>query len=345
MRDDHIHHKKVKGRHYYYFDTGQRDENGKRIFLRLPDKRDPAFPRAYANACDQRNNRQVMRPIRTFDWLLRAYERSPEFKHLAANTQRSYLTYLGKASRLIRGPDGGSAPLESIEPRDVLAVRDKLMDGGGANQAVRCLSALFAWASKPVRQFMAGNPASAVDLFSEGEHEPWPDWLVEEALQDETVRPIVGLFYFTGQRIGDVIRMQWTDIKDGHIRLRQHKTTTELQIPIAGDLAQILQELPRRGFTILAQSNGKAWSDNSLRLLLQAWAAERGLHVVPHGLRKNAVNALLESECSVAEVSAITGQSLKMVEHYAKKRNQRRLGGSAIIKLDAARQKRGEKGT
>jgi integrase len=343
VRDDHIHHKKAKGRHYYYFDTGQRDERGKRVFLRLPDKRDPAFPRAYANACDQRSKRKFLQPVRTFDWLVRAYEKSPEFRRLAANTQRSYLTYLGKASKLIRGPDGGSASIEAIEPRDILAVRDLLMDGGGANQAVRCLSVLFSWAAKPVRQFMPGNPATAVDLFEEGEHEPWPDWLVEEALRDEAMRPIVGLFYFTGQRIGDVVRMQWTDLKDGHISVRQRKTKVELQIPIAGELAQILQELPRRGFTILAQPNGKAWSDNSLRLKLQAWAREHGVEIVPHGLRKNAVNALLEAECSTAEVSAITGQSLKMVEHYGKRRDQKRLGGSAILKFDAARQKRGEK--
>jgi tRNA(Ile2) C34 agmatinyltransferase TiaS len=76
---------------------------------------------------------------------------------------------------------------------------------------------------------------------------------------------------------------------------------------------------------------------------MQAWALERGVEVVPHGLRKNAVNALLEAECSTAEVSAITGQSLKMVEHYAKKRNQKRLGGSAILKFDAARQRRAKK--
>ena len=342
MRDDHIHHKFVKGRHYYYFDTGQRDEDGKRIFLRLPDRRDPAWHRAVADANDQRNNRKAVRSVRTFDWLMKAHEKSPEFRKLAANSQRSYRIYLAKAAKLLRGPDGSSTPLEAIEPRDVLAVRDRLMDGGGANQAVRCLSALFSWASKPTRQFMATNPALGIDLFDEGEHEPWAEWLVEAALQDEVLRPIVGLFYFTGQRIGDVRKMQWTDIKDGHIQVRQDKTKTELQIPIAGELAQILSELPRRGFTILAQPNGKAWSDNALRLLMQAWASEHSQEVVPHGLRKNAVNALLEAGCSSAEVSAITGQSLKMVEHYAKRRNQKRLGGSAILKFDAARQKRGK---
>jgi hypothetical protein len=56
---------------------------------------------------------------------------------------------------------------------------------------------------------------------------------------------------------------------------------------------------------------------------------------VPHGLRKNAVNALLEAECSTAEVSAITGQSLQMIEHYAKHRNTAKLASTAILKFEA----------
>lgn len=336
----HLHTKRVKGREYCYFETGQRDENGRKIFAPLGSSRDPGFARAYANALDNREKRKFVQPTRTFDWLLRIYEKSPEFKKLAHNTQRSYRTYLGKASKLLRDGEGRSTALGAIESGDVLAIRDRLMDGGGANQAVRSLSALFVWASKPTRKFMAGNPAKEVELFVEGELDPWPDSLVEDALEHDVMRPIVALFYFTGQRISDVIRMQWTDIKDGHIHVRQKKTDTELQIPVAAELVQILHELPRRGFAILTQSNGKAWTDNGLRLKMQAWARERGQEIVPHGLRKNAVNALLEAGCSAAEVSAITGQSLKMVEHYAKKRNQKRLGGSAILKFDGARQRR-----
>jgi hypothetical protein len=51
-------------------------------------------------------------------------------------------------------------------------------------------------------------------------------------------------------------------------------------------------------------------------------------------LRKNAVSALLEAGCSIAEVSAITAHSLQMVEHYSKGRDQRRIGRAAIVKLD-----------
>ena len=52
---------------------------------------------------------------------------------------------------------------------------------------------------------------------------------------------------------------------------------------------------------------------------------------------KNAVNALLEVGCTIAEVSAITGQTHQVVEHYAAKVNRRKLGKAAILKFEAAR--------
>lgn len=62
-----------------------------------------------------------------------------------------------------------------------------------------------------------------------------------------------------------------------------------------------------------------------------AYVGMTSAHVVTHGLRKNAVNALLEAGCSTAETAAISGQSLGMVEHYARARNQQALGTAAVL--------------
>lgn len=339
----HLHHKTAKGNDYWYFDTGLRNEHGRKIFTPMPHKRSPEFPRAYALACEARKRRHNVAPVRTFDWLVKAYEKSPEFLKKKPNTKRSYLNAFAKASKLMRDWEGHSIALERIEPRDILTIRDKLIDGRGANQTVRSLSALFAWASHKGRKYMAENPAADIELFDEGEHDPWPEWLVEDALQDEGVRSIVGLLYFTGQRIGDVLKMRWSDIRGGCIEIVQEKTGKALRIPVASDLQAILAEIPRRGLTILAKSTGSPYGYNGIRPKLKGWIRERGRDDVIHGLRKNAVNALLLAECSTAEVSAITGQSLKMVEHYAKQRDQARLGQAAILKLDTARQKRAKK--
>jgi site-specific recombinase XerD len=95
------------------------------------------------------------------------------------------------------------------------------------------------------------------------------------------------------------------------------------------------QEKPQTA--ILTNANGEPWTQSGLRQKLQAWAKERGHKVVPHGLRKNAVNSLFEAGCTAAEVSGITDQSIGMLEHYAKGRNKLKLGRAAIIKFDAAR--------
>ena len=52
---------------------------------------------------------------------------------------------------------------------------------------------------------------------------------------------------------------------------------------------------------------------------------------------KNAVNALLEAGCTIAEVAAITGQTFQVVEQYAAQVNRGKLGKAAILKLEAHR--------
>ncbi len=63
----------------------------------------------------------------------------------------------------------------------------------------------------------------------------------------------------------------------------------------------------------------------------------REARLVFHGLRKSAVVMLLEVGCTTAEVQAITGQSMQMVEHYAKQVNQKKLAAAAILKWENAR--------
>jgi hypothetical protein len=56
--------------------------------------------------------------------------------------------------------------------------------------------------------------------------------------------------------------------------------------------------------------------------------------IVFHGLRKNAVNMLLEVGCTEDEVGAIVGMSPAMVRHYAKEVRRRHLAINAMKKLE-----------
>lgn len=331
--------KRAKGRDYYYFDTGTKTEAGSPILTPLPNPKAPDFGDCYARAKAARTQRRNKQGILTLDGLIRLYQKSPEWAALSEASKRSYERYLGRASRLMRDKRGDSVPARKIERQDVRALRDALADTpGAASQAVRAVGALFAWAVE--NEKVKDNPAKGVKKFKGKEHQPWPEELVEEALADPQVGMAVALFYFTGQRINEVVRMGWGAIDGDHMKVFVQKTQSHIRVAILPELMEMLKAQPKDSVAILTNANGQPWTQSGLRQKLQAWAKERGHHVVPHGLRKNAVDSLFEAGCTAAEVSGITDQSIQMLEHYAKGRNKLTLGRAAVVKLDAARKAR-----
>lgn len=330
--------KRAKGRDYYYFDLGKRPD-GTRELVPLPHTSDPRFGDCYARAKATRTNR-LKRPLQlTLHDLIRLFERSPEFYQLKPNSQRSYSRYLSKADRMMRDKRGDSIPVKAIERRDVIALRDALADTpGAASQTVRSLAALFSWAIENGRS--TENPAREIRKFRAKPHEPWPEALVDEALGDPQVGLAVALLLFTGQRINEVVNMSWADIRGDYMRVFVQKTQQRMDVAILPELGDMLRRTPKAAPTILVNANGRPWTQSGLRQKLQDWAKARGHKVVPHGLRKNAVNALLEAGCTAAEVSGITGHSIQMVEHYSKAVNRKSLGRAAVVKLDAHRRSR-----
>jgi integrase len=330
--------KKAKGRTYYYFDLGSGDD-GRRLLSKLPDIRDPRFGDCYARAKATRTNRRNRQGTLTLDGLIRSYEKSPEFRNLALASQVSYTRYLAVANRLIRDRHGESPPARLIVRKDVVTLRDALSDTpGAANQAVRAVGALFAWAVE--NEKLPSNPAKAIKKYAAKPHEKWPEDLLEEALADPQVGMPVALLFFTGQRIEDVCRMSWGDIRGDYMAVWQEKKDKQVEVAILPELAERLNALPKISTAILTNANGQPWTQSGLRQKLQEWAKARGVKVVPHGLRKNAVDALLTAGCTAAEVSGITDQSIQMVEHYARGVNKLTLGRAAVVKLDAARKAR-----
>lgn len=330
--------KKAKGRTYYYFDLGT-DSNGRRVLKKLPDIRDPRFGDCYGRAKATRTNRRNRQGTLTLDGLIQSYEKSPEFRGLAAASRISYTRYLAKANSLIRTRQGESPSAKSILRGDIVKLREAMADTpGAASQALRVMNALFKWGVENDK--VKDNPAADVRKFPAKPHEKWPEDLLETALSDPQVGLPVALLYFTGQRINEVVRMSWADISDGFMRVYVQKTKQRMEVAILPELADMLDKAPKLAPTILTNANGQSWTQSGLRQKLQEWAAARGHKVVPHGLRKNAVDSLLEAACTAAEVSGITGHSIGMVEHYSKGVNRKRLGSAAVVKLDAHRKAR-----
>lgn len=326
----HVKYVRSKGRIYAYFNTGQM-HNGRPIRKRLPSPDAPGFYDSYAAFCAGRNRRAVQ--AYDFAALVRDYLGSAEYRSKAVATQKLYALQLQKAVERL-----GKFGIDAIKPAHLHTILDG--EGWGAatqNIFVASIGAVYLWGRR--RSKTTNNPTQSIPKIKTGQHEPWPENVLEAALvaHDDITRLAVHLLYFTGQRLGDVCNMRWNDLRGDLLTITQKKTGKLVEIPIASELRAEIDRTPMAGLTILATKAGQPVKPARLRERLQRFTESRGAKTVPHGLRKNAVIALLEFECTIAEVAAITGQTHAMVEHYAARVNRRRLGASAILKFDAGR--------
>lgn len=323
---------RARGRTYYYFDTG-RKVDGKLVWGKLPDLKAPGFGEVYAGFLAGRTRAANKPAMLTVSALVDRYQRSREFGDLSESTQKTYNTYLTNVINLI-----GNAPADEVLGSDVVEIMDKMADRpGAANMTLGVIGSLYAWASSNGRALVKGDPTKGIVGFKKRDYEPWPEALLAAGLsaEDAKVRLAVSLLYFTAQRIGDVAAARWDDIKSGVLHITQQKTGKMLEIPVHPDLMIALGARPNQDRPLIAREDGGHYSRQSIRSWVQTWAAERNHKVVPHGLRKNAVNALLEAGCTVAETASVSGQSLALVEHYAKRRSNRKLAVKAMAKLQS----------
>lgn len=167
------------------------------------------------------------------------------------------------------------------------------------------------------------NRRAGVKKLKGGEHKPWPPQDLATFRTEAAPHLVLAmeLALWTGQRQGDIIRLRWDDLVDGHVHLVQEMTGKELWIPITRPLATVLAGAPRT-VNVLAQ----AFADELKRVALDGR--------VFHGLRKTTAVMLAEHDCTTKQIAAITGQSDQMVEHYTKGADQRRLAKAAVVKLE-----------
>lgn len=175
---------------------------------------------------------------------------------------------------------------------------------------------------------------------------PWPWGAIElfrAKARPEMVRAMA-LALYTGQRQGDVLRMQWHSVEGELVSVEvvQRKTKKQLWIPVHRDLKSVLAEIGGTEGPVLCDRRGQAWDEPRFRA---TWQREMGRKeftpirekgLVFHGLRKSAVVMLLEAGATDAEVAAVTGQSREMVEHYARQVSQKKLAAAAVLKWEAA---------
>ncbi|MGR3452956.1 site-specific integrase [Pseudooceanicola sp.] len=260
--------------------------------------------------------------------VIRHYIASRRYRDLAPRTRDDYDKHIAYAKEKL-----GHLQPRNIERQHVIRWLDAWAaqeTPHRANYRLRVLSILMEHAKDMGLLTKAEeNPCKGVRQikYARKEREPWPQTKVaafRKAFAHGTrERTIFELCLGSGQRIGDVLRMRWSDIEDGGIRLKQGKTGKPLWVPLTPHLAAALEQAPRRHLTILSDADGPlsyrqaAWCMGEARKKIKAEAWDI------HALRYTAAVELLLSGCNDDLIAAVTGQSPAMVRHYTRHVRQR----------------------
>lgn len=296
----------------------------------------------------------------TFGHLVAAYLGSAEFDGLRDSSKTEYRRHLERAREKL-----GKIRLTGISKPVVIEYRDSLRaTPRTANNALAYLKQLLNFAVE--REMIPINPAASVKrLRDPGEGwQPWPAAALERFAADSkgAARIAFYLGLYTGQRRADCLAMRWGDITNRTISVRQQKTGARVQIPIDFRLEREIeaarqaaekrvQERAAAGksaalpLTIVHRQNGQPYTDDGFGTIWNREQHRLQCNGLPfHGLRKNAVIALLEVGCSRDEVMAITGHATdEMVTHYSRQIDQGKMAARAIAKRERpAKRKRRE---
>jgi integrase len=310
---------------YFRRKTGGRD-----VLTRLPALDDPAFAFEYARLSKGDTSRPP--PVRgSFAALATEFRANLAKRKLASATRTNYLRYIDRIAA-----DLGDRSVKGMRPAHVYRLRDRLAETpGAANNYLAVLRLMLAFACE--RDWRDTNPAAGVPALPLGEHLPWPDDVLVAALANAT--PMTRLAIITGlcsgQRIGDVIRMQWGWCRDGYMQFEQEKTGKPVAIPMHPIWRAELAKHPRKAVTLLYDRSGRPFqSDATLReRLVDLFASIEVTGYTFHGLRKNAACYLSETGLTDEQIGALTGMSPDMVRHYTRHVNALRIAESVSARL------------
>ena len=271
-------------------------------------------------------------------WAIEKFLASPLYNKRAETTKQNYRRVFDQLRRSY-----GTGLLRDLQPRHIRKIRNEIAAGSttAADLAMSLLSALWEFGTEQLGLELGADPTHGIKRVHKvaHEHEPWPPELIERFLREArpSLRLAVKLALYTGQRRSDLVKMKWSQFDGEYIEVRQQKTGALLSIPCHKALRAELKSVPRVAETILIGERGRPLTGKSLGALVRQALREMGVNgYAIHGLRKNAAVALADAGCEVFEIAAITGHlSLEMVQHYAKRRDQRRHARAAIDKWEA----------
>jgi integrase len=272
----------------------------------------------------------------TLGGVIEKYLISKDYRSKAPNTQHIYRRMLDRLKDI-----AGRGLIVDLREHHIRQIRQKFLPSTSqADLAVILLRVLWMFAKEELAMQLGANPAADIRRLHKNPkaYEPWPTAVIAEFEEYVRANAIARLAFLlllhTGQRVGDVATMKWSQYDGRGIGVRQQKTSTLLWLPCHTILKAALDAAPRDSDFIVGKRYTSDGLSSVVRRALRRIGAEQ---FTTHGLRKNAAIALDEAGCTPQQIAAVTGhQSWKMIQHYTAGANQRLLAEQAIQKLEVA---------
>jgi integrase len=266
------------------------------------------------------------------------YFTSPQLTELAPGTQAMRRAILNRFR-----DQYGERPIGTMPPQWLAHVLAELKPHARRNwlKAIRGLCQ-FAVAVEMIK----ADPTAGMKLpkVKSGNRRPWTPAEIEayEATHAIGTKPRLAfaLGLYTTQRRGDVIRMGRQHIREGMLAVRQEKTGAALSLPVRPELRAIIEATPGDHLTFLITKSGKPYSGTDFDEQFRAWCNEAGLppDCYFHGLRASGLTMLADAGATAHEIAAWSGHlTLKEVQRYTRGADQKRLAGSGLAKVMAAK--------
>ena len=301
------------------------------------------------------------RIARTCGQLYQLWSGTPEFGKLAASTRDFYAVCARQFLDEFRDIQAGALTTPIL-----YGYWQSLYETRGhhrANAILATVRAMLTHARKRLG-WIVSNPASDLRrLQTDARLVMWAPWQVEifVMLADELGLPSVGdaviAGLHSGQRQADVLRLPVHIFAEDRIKLTQAKTRALIDAPMTPAMpTRAAQVMERRGRgdvvrvdTLILREDGerygkKSFNVNFLKVREAAEAIDFSFSDLKYlDLRDTAVTRLALAECTMAEISAITGHSLKTIQQIMKHYlvMQPEMADAAIRKLNAWMNKEG----